>query len=101
MPQHLEALARANEIRLARSRLKHELRDRELELSEVLEHPAVERMPIIQLLKALPRWGTHRAARALTVLEIGQLRYVGDLTARERECLLATVQGLSDGNRVE
>jgi len=93
--QYMDALGRANKVRLARSEVKHQLRDGSLSVEEALEHPAVQTMPVGLLLEAQQRWGAIKVRRALGRLRyrvppvvVSELRNVGDLTDRERAAIV-------------
>jgi len=85
----MTALARANEIRLARSRVKRDLRAGRLTLADALEHPAVQTMTLAALLDAQERWGDVRVTAFLARLSISPSRRIGDLTPRQRQTVLA------------
>jgi hypothetical protein len=97
VPQHMQALARANRVRLARAELKRSIGRGEVDVAEILD-PAkalpeeAESMPVCQLLAAQHRWGVVRTRRALGRLEIKERREVGALTRRERSCLVAVLR---------
>lgn len=88
-PQHLEALDRANEVRLARAELKREIKSGARSVADLI-HPAnplpdfAEAMSVDQLLKAQRRWGTTRARSFLRGLGIGEKRLLSQLTTRQR-----------------
>ena len=88
MPQHLQALQRANEVRDERARLKRDLKAGRKTLAQALEDPCVAKMEVVDLLKCLPRWGRHHAMRALAPEYISPNRLVGTLTERQRKALV-------------
>jgi hypothetical protein len=87
MSQHMDALARANEIRLARADLKRQVHDGEVTVGQILQDPPLEvqTMAISDLLQAQFRWGEYRARKLCTALVISERRPIGRLTARERD----------------
>jgi hypothetical protein len=89
LPQHLDALQRANEVRLARSALKRRVTSGEVAVREVLADvpPEAENMEAIDLLMAQHRWGRTRSRRLLGELGIGEHRLLGALTERQRRAL--------------
>jgi hypothetical protein len=92
-PQHMAALDRANEVRLARAELKRRIGRREVTVAEVLdpdgELPAeAVSMRVSELLEAQIRWGRTRARRLLNRLSIRENRKLGDLTERQRGLLV-------------
>ena len=63
-PQHMQALAQANRVRLARAELKRQVAEGEATVAEiVLECPwEAESMTIADLLMSQHRWGRRAAA---------------------------------------
>ncbi len=90
-PQRLRALERANEVRLARAELKRRIADNEISAAEViLDCPWEARnWPIGELLMSQRRWGVTKCRKFLSRNNIGEMKYVGTLTDRQRR-LLAT-----------
>lgn len=88
-PQHLTALHRANEVRLARADLKRRINAGEVTASDViLADPwQAQTMSLIELLTAQRQWGTQRAARFLGDFMIPETKRCGTLTARQRRVL--------------
>ena len=66
-PQHMQALARANRVRLARAELKRSIARGDVEASEVVrECPwETESMTVAELLTSQRRWGRTRARKFL------------------------------------
>lgn len=95
MPQHMEALARANEVRLARAALKRRIASGESCAAEVvMECPwETESMTLIELLTSQRRWGRTRARKFLFGLSLPENKRLGSLTMRQRMLLS---QELSD-----
>jgi hypothetical protein len=96
----LQALEQANEIRLARSRLRHELHGlgpyrAPARLAQLLEDPPgwLAGEPVGRLLLRLPKWGRRRMLRLLAHHRVGELRTVGELTVRQRHALAADLRG--------
>ena len=91
--QCMEALDRANMIRLERARIKRQIHDGEATVADVLEaEPYVcDSMTIHQLLTAQERWGDVRARKFLRHLQIAELRRVGDLTPRQRWAIVSAL----------
>ena len=90
-PQHMEALARANEVRLARAALKRTIAAGSRNAADViLDCPwEVESMPVGELLASQRRWGTTRSRKFITALSMSENKKIGTLTDRQRK-LLAT-----------
>lgn len=86
MSQHMNALARANEVRTARCALKRRIAAGETTVAEVLRDVPWEAktMPLAELLMAQHRWGVDRTRKLCQRLVLSEFRRVGSLTARER-----------------
>jgi hypothetical protein len=85
-PQHLTALARANQVRLARAELKRGIGHGRLAASDVfLTCPwEAESMSVSDVLMSQRRWGSHRCRKFLMGLRISETKPVGTLTERQR-----------------
>jgi hypothetical protein len=85
-PQHLMALRRANEVRLARAELKRRICSQELSAaSVVLECPwEADSMEISDILMSQRRWGRARCRRLLLSLGMPENKQLGTLTQRQR-----------------
>jgi hypothetical protein len=90
-PQHMQALARANRVRLARAELKRSIARGDVEASEVVrECPwETESMTVAELLTSQRRWGRTRARKFLLSVSLNENKRLGTLTPRQR-ALLAT-----------
>lgn len=68
MSQHMEALAKANHVRLARSQIKRDIKLGNCTVTDVLEcMPHVcDRMSIYELLTSQRRWGRKRTIKLLS-----------------------------------
>jgi hypothetical protein len=66
LPQNMQALAKANETRLARAELKRELKAGTCSIDVVLLDPPdfAKAMPVLDLLGALRHFGEQKALRA-------------------------------------
>ena len=98
-PQHLHALARANEIRLARASTKRAIAAGEVTVAEVLlECPAeVERMEIGELISCQRRWGGQRTRRLLGTVPVVETKLIGALTERQRLAIADALSSLQSG----
>ena len=85
-PQHLMALRRANEVRLARADLKRRICSQKLSAaSVVLECPwEADSMEISDILMSQRRWGRARCRRLLLSLGMPENKQLGTLTQRQR-----------------
>lgn len=90
-PQHMQALERANRVRLARAELKRSIARGDLEASAVVRDCPweTESMTIAELLGSQRRWGRTRVRKFLLPLALNENKRLGTLTARQR-LLLAT-----------
>jgi hypothetical protein len=90
------ALARANEIRMARAELKRQIAEGEIEVAEVLLDPpfAALSWSVGELLVSQRGWGATRCRRFLNRNHVSERKPIGELTERQRRVLagqLATV----------
>ena len=89
-PQHLRALQRANEVRLARAELKRRVTQGHLTAVDViLGRPwEAESMAVSELLMSQHRWGHTRARRFLATVPISETKTLGSMTERQRSSLV-------------
>jgi hypothetical protein len=90
-PQHMRALARANEVRLARAELKRKVAVEEIDVADViLQCPwEAESMAVADLLMSQRRWGQTRCRRFLAQIPMSEKKTVGSMTDRQRQTLAA------------
>jgi hypothetical protein len=90
VPQHLRALQRANEVRLARAELKRRIADGETDIAEViLGCPEEARsMAVADLLMSQRRWGQTRCRRFLAQIPMSEKKTIGSMTERQRRALV-------------
>lgn len=90
-PQHLQALQRANRVRLARAELKRRIADGELTAGEVILTSPWEAssMAIGDVLMSQRRWGGTRCRKFLAMFRITETKTIGSLTERQRHALAA------------
>jgi|SRR5579884_1875655 len=88
-PQRLQALERANAVRLARAELKRRIADGDASAGEVILEPPKEALSwaIGELLMSQRRWGTTRCRKFLARLHISETKALGALTDRQRRLL--------------
>jgi len=91
-PQHMQALQRANEVRLARAELKRKVGEGAIAVDEVILACPWEAasMTIAELLTSQRRWGTTRCRKFLAGIGMPETKTVGSMTERQRT-LLATL----------
>ena len=89
MPQHMQALAHANKVRLARASLKRDIAIGTVDAAEIVrECPwEVHSMTVGELLRSQRRWGRTRARKFLFSIALNENRTLGRLTARQRDLL--------------
>lgn len=95
LPQHMQALARANRVRLARAELKRSIGRGEVEVANVIhECPwETESMTLAELLTSQRRWGRTRARKLLQALGLSENKKLGSLTPRQRALLASALGG--------
>ena len=82
----MEALKRANDIRVRRAQLKRDLKDGRVQVELILTDPPeyVETAKVFDILMAVPKFGRVKAARFLNTCRISQSKTVGGLSERQR-----------------
>ena len=100
-PQHMQALAHANRVRLARASLKRAVLANQIDVTEVVrECPwEVETMTIGELLRSQRRWGRTRVRKFLSSLALNENRELGRLTDRQRNVLAAELSAKATRRR--
>ena len=100
-PQHMRALARANEVRLARAELKRRVTQGDTTAADViLASPwEAESMPVAELLMSQHRWGYTRARRFLATVPMTETKTIGSMTDRQRECLAGMLAAQNQAGR--
>jgi hypothetical protein len=98
-PQHMRALARANEVRLARAELKRKVADEQVNVgSVILECPwEASSMAVADLLMSQRRWGQTRCRRFLAQIPMSEKKTVGSMTERQRQTLAAMLAAAERG----
>jgi hypothetical protein len=88
-PQHMQALQRANAVRLARAELKRRVAVGETSAADViLDTPwQAESMTISDLLTSQRRWGHTRCRKFLQCVPMSENKTVGSMTDRQRQAL--------------
>jgi hypothetical protein len=82
----MQALARANRVRLARAELKRAIARGDVEVVEVVRDCPweAESMTLAELLTSQRRWGRTRARKFLFSLALSENKRLGTLTHRQR-----------------
>jgi hypothetical protein len=88
-PQHMQALAHANRVRLARASLKRAILANQIDVTDVVRNCPweVETMTVGELLRSQRRWGRTRVRKFLSSLALNENRELGRLTDRQRNVL--------------
>jgi len=86
----MQALARANRVRLARAELKRAIGSGEVEVADVVRSlpQEVATMPVDELLRCQRHWGRTRSRHLLLSLELSENRTMERLTDRQRMALI-------------
>jgi hypothetical protein len=97
VPQHMQALARANRVRLARAELKRTIARGDVDVAVVVEESPweTESMTLAELLTSQRRWGRTRARKFLQALALNENKRLGTLTARQRSLLAGALAAKS------
>jgi hypothetical protein len=84
--QHMRALGRANQVRLARAELKRGVAEGTVDVAEViLDCPwEADGMAVADLLNSQRRWGHTRVRRFLSSLPMSETKTIGSMTERQR-----------------
>ncbi len=97
----MEALARANRVRLARAELKRSIARGEVDASTVVRDCPweTESMTLAELLTSQRRWGRTRARKFLLGVALNENKRLGTLTDRQRALLAAALveKGVPEG----
>ena len=85
----MQALERANEVRLARAELKRRVAEGELSAAEVvLDAPwEAASMTVSDLLTSQRRWGHTRCRKLLQSIPMSENKTIGSMTERQRRAL--------------
>jgi len=88
-PQHLQALERANAVRLARAELKRRVAEGEITAAEVILSSPWEAasMTVSDLLTSQHRWGHTRCRKFLQCIPMSETKTIGSMTERQRRAV--------------
>jgi len=94
VPQHLQALAHANRVRLARASLKREIGNGNVAVTKVItECPwQAASMTLAELLRSQPRWGRTRTRKLLGSVGLSENKRLDTLTERQRMLLVSQLR---------
>ena len=90
LDQRMEALRRANDIRVRRAQLKKDLKAGTVRIEDILTTPPpyVETAKVFDMLMSVPKFGRVKATRLLNQCRITQSKTVGGLSERQRAELI-------------
>jgi hypothetical protein len=90
LDQRMEALQRANDVRVRRAQLKRDLKSGRVTIEAILLDPPewVSTAKVFDMLMAVPKFGRVKAARLLNQCRISQSKTVGGLSERQRNELV-------------
>ena len=93
--QRLDALARANRVRIARAELKREIASGDVSATEaILFHRwETEAMAVGDVLTSQRQWGDRRCRRLLTAMQLQEGKTIGSMTERQRVDMAARLNG--------
>jgi hypothetical protein len=88
--QRMDALKRANDIRVRRAKLKKDLKVGRVRIDSILREPPeyVTTAKVFDMLMAVPKFGRVKATRFLNQARISQSKTVGGLSDRQRSELI-------------
>src|SRR5437667_11449112 len=86
LDQRMDALKRANDVRVKRAKLKKDLKDGRVRIQTILGSPPeyVSTAKVVDILMAVPKFGRVKAARFLNMCRISQSKPAGGLSDRQR-----------------
>jgi len=94
VPQHLQALERANRVRLARAELKRSVASGEVSVTRVITECPWESgtMTLSELLRSQSRWGRTRTRKLLASVGLNENKRLETLTERQRMLLVSQLR---------
>jgi hypothetical protein len=95
----MQALARANRVRLARAELKRSIARGDVDAADVVRDCPweTESMTLAELLTSQRRWGRTRARKFLIGLALNENKKLGTLTSRQRSLLCSELASRETG----
>lgn len=86
----MDALRRANEIRVRRAQLKADLKSGRVSIDALLREPPdyVQTAKLFDMLLAVPRFGRVKVNKLLTKCRIAPSKTIGGLSQRQRDELI-------------
>ena len=92
--QRMDALARANQIRIKRAQLKRDLKSGRLSIHALLLNPPeyVETAKVFDMLLAVPKYGRVKVNKILAHCRIAPSKTIGGLSERQRSELTSLLR---------
>ncbi len=92
--QRMDALEKANQIRIKRAQLKRDLKSGRLSIHSLLLDPPeyVETAKVFDMLLAVPKYGRVKVNKILTNCRISPSKTIGGLSQRQRTELVALMR---------
>jgi hypothetical protein len=92
--QRMDALARANQIRIKRAQLKRDLKSGRLSIHTLLLEPPeyVETAKVFDMLLAVPKYGRVKVNKILAHCRIAPSKTIGGLSERQRSELTSLLR---------
>jgi hypothetical protein len=92
--QRMDALGRANQIRVERARLKRDLKAGAVTIDAILADPPdyLLTAKVFDMLLAVPKFGRVKATRFLNQCRVSQSKTVGGLSERQRAELVGLLE---------
>jgi hypothetical protein len=90
----MDALARANQIRIKRAQLKRDLKSGRLSIHQLLLSPPeyVETAKVFDMLLAVPKYGRVKVNKVLVQCRISPSKTIGGLSQRQRTELVSMLR---------
>lgn len=98
-PQHLQALARANEIRFAHVAIRKQIKAGTITFREAIDLPYGDRLPVWRIFTAYNNAGPRLASQACRAAHVREDRGWRDLTKRQQHVLLNIGEWCDKGHR--
>ena len=94
LDQRMEALKRANDIRVRRAQLKKDLKEGNVHIEEILLDPPeyVMTAKVFDMLLAVPKYGRVKTNRILNQCRISPSKTIGGLSERQRTELVSLLR---------
>lgn len=93
LQQRLDALAKANGIRSARSQIKRDLKAGRMTLRQAFDDERCQTAKAWDLILALPTYGRVKVGKIIAYVRCSPSKTVGGLSDRQRAEILAFVEG--------